>query len=355
MSAMHRPLIAVDHLTRTFRVPVWEAGLRAALGGVFRRHYREVEAVRDVAFTIRAGEVVGFLGPNGAGKTTTLKLLSGLLYPTAGTAWVAGYVPWERRPAYLRRIAMVMGNKSQLWWGLTPADAFRILGTIYRVPADDLTRTLDDLVALLEMGPLLAKPVRTLSLGERMKCELAGALLHRPQVLFLDEPTLGLDVAMQQRLRRFVADHNRRSGATVLLTSHYMADVQALCARVLIIHGGRLVFDGPLSDLAQRLAPYKLVKLTLEAAGASDDVRMDARASSGGKPTGLAVALAGLPGGVTVEDSEGAVVTLRVPRLAVAAVASTLLQRLPVADLAVEDPPIERVIETIYQAEVVPQ
>jgi ABC-type Na+ transport system ATPase subunit NatA len=197
---MTNPLITVEHLTKTFRVPVREAGLRAALGSALRRRYRDVEAVRDMAFAINAGEVVGFLGPNGAGKTTTLKLLSVLLHPTSGSATVASHVPWERRPAYLRQIAMVMGNKSQLWWGLTAADAFRILGTIYRVPPDGLARTRDELVDLLELAPLLDKPVRSLSLGERMKCELVGALIHGPRVLFLDEPTPGLDVAMTYRL-----------------------------------------------------------------------------------------------------------------------------------------------------------
>ena len=176
---MTESLITVEHLTKTFRVPVREAGLRAAFGSALRRRYRDVEAVRDVGFAIRAGEMVGFLGPNGAGKTTTLKMLSGLLHPTGGAATVAGHVPWQRRPAYLRQIAMVMGNKSQLWWGLTAADAYRILGAIYRVPPDALARTRDELVDLLEMGPLLDKPVRTLSLGERMKCELVGALIHR--------------------------------------------------------------------------------------------------------------------------------------------------------------------------------
>ena len=230
---------------------------------MFRRAYQQVTAVNDVSFTVAPGEIVGLIGPNGAGKTTTLKILSGLLHPTAGAATVAGHAPLELHPAFLRRISMVLGNKSQMLWDIPPLDTFRVLAEIYAVPPAEYRATLDELVALLEMEELLAKPVRSFSLGERMKCELVAGLLHRPAVLFMDEPTLGLDVSMQSRLRRFVAEYNRRSGATVILTSHYMADVVALCPRVIVIHQGRILYDGRLGQLAERLAPFKLLRVAM--------------------------------------------------------------------------------------------
>src|SRR5712692_2768536 len=259
---MVEPQILVRELSKTYRVPVREAGLKASVSSLWRRVYRNVEAVQDISFTIEAGEIVGFLGPNGAGKTTTLKMLAGLLYPTAGEVRVAGFVPWQRKPDYLRRISMVLGNKSQMLWDIPPRDSFRVLGEIYRVPPTELHQTLEELFELLEMHALLAKPVRTLSLGERMKCELVAALLYRPAVLFLDEPTLGLDISMQGRLRRFIAQYNQRTGATVILTSHYMADVEALCPRIIIIHHGHLLYDGNLRLLANQLAPYTLLRVT---------------------------------------------------------------------------------------------
>ena len=251
--------IVVHNLSKTYRVPEREPGLAASLKSMVRRAYREVEAVRGVSFTARAGEMVGFIGPNGAGKTTTLKMLSGLLHPTAGEARVLGFVPWERKADYLRHISMVLGNKSQMLWDIPPLDTFRVLGEVYHVSPAKFKQTLEELTELLEMQDLLTKPVRNLSLGERMKCELVAGLLHRPKVLFLDEPTLGLDVSMQGRLRRFLAEYNRRNGVTVILTSHYMADVVALCPRVILVHHGRLLYDGALSGLAERLAPFKLI------------------------------------------------------------------------------------------------
>jgi ABC-2 type transport system ATP-binding protein len=330
---MTQAQIVVRNLVKTYRVPERDPGLGAALRGLVRRSYREVEAVREIEFSVEAGERVGFIGPNGAGKTTTLKMLSGLLYPTSGEAQVLGFVPWQRKPAYLRRISMVLGNKSQMLWDIPPLDSFAVLGEMYGVPKAQQQRTVDELIELLEMQELLQKPVRNLSLGERMKCELVAGLLHRPEVLYLDEPTLGLDVSMQARLRRFLFEYNQRSGVTVILTSHYMADVVALCPRVILIHHGRLLYDGALGALAARLAPFKLIRVTLAGEqGASNQ----------------ATAL-DLPSGVDVVERQNGHLTLRAARSEAPAVTAYLLNTLPVADLSVKDPPIEAVIDQIYQ------
>jgi ABC-2 type transport system ATP-binding protein len=284
--------------------------------------------VKDISFNVAAGEMIGFIGPNGAGKTTTLKMLSGLIHPTSGEVDVLGHKPWKREAEYLRRISIVMGNKSQMLWDIPPMDSFRVLGEIYNVPAPEYRRTLDEIIDLLDMQELLTKPVRNLSLGERMKCELTASLLYRPAVLFLDEPTLGLDVSMQLRLRRFLADYNKRSGVTVILTSHYMADVTALCERVILIHNGSLMFDGALNALARDLSPYKLVRLTL-----LEDIPVESLK---------------LPAGAEITGSEGDGLSIRVPRADAPAITAQLLQTLPVADLTVEDPPIEAVIDRVY-------
>ncbi len=319
--------IVVQNLSKTYRVPEREPGLAASLKSLVKRTTRDVEAVRDVSFAVEPGEMVGFIGPNGAGKTTTLKMLAGLLHPTAGETRVLGFVPWERKAEYLRRISLVMGNKSQMLWDIPPLDTFRVLAEIYHVEPADYARTLDELVTLLEMEDLLTKPVRNLSLGERMKCELVAGLLHRPQVMFLDEPTLGLDVSMQGRLRRFMAEVNRRSGVTVILTSHYMADVAALCPRVILIHHGQLLYDGELSGLAQRLAPFKLIRVAV----------------------GTDCQSAPLPAGIDVIEQENGRLTLRVARSEAPSLTAHLLNTLSVVDLSVEDPPIEAVIDQIYQ------
>src|SRR6476660_4246293 len=240
-------IVHVSGLTKVFNVPEREAGLRAAAKALVRRKTRDVHAVEAISFDIGPGEVVGFLGPNGAGKTTTLKMLSGLLYPTGGEARVLGHVPSRRERDFLRRITLVMGNRNQLQWDLPALDSFELNRAIYRVPREQFVRMRDELIELLDIADLVRKPVRKLSLGERMKVEVVGSLLHLPQVLFLDEPTIGLDVTMQKRIRGFIAEYNRRHGATVLLTSHYMADVVALCRRVIVIHHGRIMFDGNLS------------------------------------------------------------------------------------------------------------
>jgi ABC-2 type transport system ATP-binding protein len=337
---MTQPHIVVEELRKVYRVPERGAGLRAAVRSLFSRQYRDVLAVDGISFTVAPGEVVGFIGPNGAGKTTTLKMLSGLLHPTSGEARVLGHTPWARRNAYLRRISMVLGNKSQMLWDIPPLDSFRTLAEIYGVPPDQFQRTLDELVALLEMEDLLSKPVRNFSLGERMKCELVAGLLHRPDVLFLDEPTLGLDISMQGRLRRFLAEYNRRNGVTVILTSHYMADVVALCPRVILIHHGHLLYDGALEGLAQRLAPFKLVRVALGGGvpATTEHPAPDVTAALGDAAPEVEV----------IEEEDGTLV-LRAPRARTPEITARLLNRLPVVDLAVENPPIEAVIDQIYQ------
>jgi ABC-2 type transport system ATP-binding protein len=327
---MNDPILLVDHLSKQYRVPEREEGLRAAVRTLLHPRFQEVEAVRDISFKVAGGEMVGLIGPNGAGKTTTLKILSGLLYPTGGKVEVAGYTPWLRQPEFLRRISMVLGNKSQMIWDIPPLDTFKVLAEVYAVPPAVYRQRLDELVSLLEMGELLHKPIRNLSLGERMKCELVAGLLHAPSVLFLDEPTLGLDVSMQNRLRHFVAEYNARHGATIILTSHYMADVTALCQRVILIHHGTVVYDGDLNELAIRLAPFKLIRLAL---------------SNG---NGTQPDLSGLPDGVENMGYEDGRLTLRVGRDSAPSLTGYLLDHMSVADLSVEDPPIEAVIDQIY-------
>ena len=318
--------IQVRQLSKVYQTPQREAGLWAAARSLGRKTYCDVPAVQQIDFDIAAGEMVGFIGPNGAGKTTTLKMLAGLLRPSAGAAQVAGFNPWDRKPAYLRRIAMVLGNKSQLLWDIPALDTFRVLGEIYHVPPAELQATLAELVEMLQLEDLLRRPVRNLSLGERMKCELVAALLHRPAILFLDEPTLGLDVSMQRRLRKFIGAYNRRYGATIILTSHYMADVTELCERVILIHHGRVIYDGRLAELSARLAPFKLLRLALKEPPAVD-----------------------LPPEAFVVDQANGALTLRVRRAQVPAITARLLNTLAVVDLTIEDPPLEAVIDQIYQ------
>jgi ABC-2 type transport system ATP-binding protein len=316
--------INVRNLRKTYDVPERESGLRASVRSLFRRQTREVVAVDGISFDVTPGEVVGFLGPNGAGKTTTLKMLSGLLYPSRGEATVLGHVPWQRERSYLRQITLVMGQRNQLVWDIPVADSFELNRAIFRIPEAEYRQTRAELSELLDLEPLLTKPVRNLSLGERMKCELAGALLHRPRVLFLDEPTLGLDVTAQRRIRGFIAEYAARYDATVLLTSHYMADVEALAERVVVIHHGALLFDGGLGALVARFSPHKTVIVDLE------------RAADGFERYGEVVAVDGLRA------------TLRVPKSEAAAVTARLLAELPVVDLSVSDPPIDEVIDTVF-------
>jgi viologen exporter family transport system ATP-binding protein len=326
VAGVTEPAVQVRDLGKTFKVPEREPGLRAALGSLVRRRSRLVEAVSEVTFSIDSGEVVGFLGPNGAGKTTTLKMLSGLLHPSSGELSVLGYVPQRREREFLRRMTLVMGNRNQLQWDLPAADSFELNRAIYRIPRPDFERQRDELVDVLDVGDLLSKPVRNLSLGERMKMEIVASLLHQPSVLFLDEPTIGLDVDMQKRIRTFVAEYNRRHGACVLLTSHYMADVEALCRRVIVIHRGRILFDGQLAALTERFAVHKTIGVLLEQE--SDSARLAAFGE--------------------IVSSEGGRTRLRVDREAAPRIAAQLLSELPVLDLTVEDPPIEDVISEVF-------
>jgi ABC-2 type transport system ATP-binding protein len=316
--------LEVAGLGKTYVVPVREAGVRAALVSLFRRETKNVVAVGAIDFRVAPGEVVGFLGPNGAGKTTTLKMLAGLLYPSVGRARVLGFEPWARERDFLRRITLVMGQRNQLVWDIPVIDSLERNRAIYGIEASRYRRTLDELVTLLDLSALLQRPVRNLSLGERMKAELAVALVHEPQVLFLDEPTIGVDVTMQRRIREFLADYNRRTGATILLTSHYMADVAALCRRVIVIHHGKLLFDGQLAALVASFASHKTV--TVELAEPRGDL------SSYGE--------------LVSRDDLHAV--LRVPKADTPRLTARLLADLPVVDLKVEDPPIEEVIERVF-------
>lgn len=321
------PVVHIRGLSKSYMVSQREAGMAAAIKSLVHRERQMVAAVADISFDLGSGEMVGFLGPNGAGKTTTLKMLAGLLHPTAGEVTVLGHVPYRREKDFLRQITLVMGQRNQLIWDIPAVDSFELNRAIYRIPTPVYRLMLNELTELLELEPLLRKPVRNLSLGERMKCEIAAGLLHRPRVVFLDEPTIGLDVTMQRRIRSFIAEYNRSYGATVLLTSHYMADVEALCQRVIVIHHGRLLFDGDLAQLLQKFTSHKIIAVQLA------DCEVDLNAY-----------------GQVLSCSDG-YFTLQVPRAETARVTSRLLADLPVIDLLVEDPPIEEVIERVFAQE----
>ena len=322
------PAIEVHDLTKAFRTYKKLPGLAGALKGLLRRKYELIHAVKQVSFAIEEGELVGFLGPNGAGKTTTLKMLAGLLYPTSGAASVLGYVPWERDDGYRRQFALLLGQKNQLWWDLPARDSLELNSKIYGIPAPQFQRTVGELTELLNVKDKLNVMVRELSLGERMKMELIAALLHQPKVLFLDEPTIGLDVVSQQTVREFLRHHNAARKTTILLTSHYMADIQALCRRVIIIDHGTIFFDGQLSEVLDRFADFKLV--TIQCA--------DAQA---GVPANLQKY------GEVVEHTGGAI-KLKVKRDRVIAVCKSLLDELPITDIDIQEVPIEDVIRQIF-------
>jgi len=323
-------IIEIENLAKSYRVYQKKEGLWASIGGLFHRDYRFVEAVRGIDLAVDRGEFVAFLGPNGAGKTTTLKLLSGVINPSGGTARVLGHVPWKRENAYRRRFALVMGQKNQLWWDLPAAESFRLHQQIYRIEPRAFDRSRDELTDLLGVRQLLGQPVRELSLGERMKMELIAALLHSPEVLFLDEPTIGLDVVAQYNVQRFLKHYQQERRITILLTSHYMKDVAALCRRVVIIALGRIIYDGSLSGIVDRFGGHKLVTLQF---------------AHGAIPGDLAQY-----GDVVSEETPR--VKLRVERSAVPEVLARVLAGHAVEDVSVEDPPLDEVIaEAFAQAD----
>lgn len=325
---MPSPLLQVQHLSKTFVSTRRAPGLKQALLALFNPQKVEVPAVQDVSFEIAEGEFVGFLGPNGAGKTTTLKMLAGLLYPSSGEARVLGYVPWEREDAYRRQFALIMGQKNQLWWDLPAMDSLLLNAAIYGVSDAEASAKIGELAGLLEVTQRLHAQVRELSLGERMKFELIACLLHQPKVLFLDEPTIGLDVVSQQKMRVFLKDYNARYRTTILLTSHNMGDIKGLCSRVLLINHGRLMFDGPLSGLVEKWSNAKHISLTAN----RDFSRAELEAY------GEVVAL------------DGNTANLKISRDKAPQIAAAMLAALPLTDLSVEDPPIEEVMSEVFKA-----
>ncbi len=320
-------MIEVTNLTRIFRTYKKHPGFWGGVKGLFKRDFEETAAAKDISFSIREGEFVGFLGPNGAGKTTTLKMLSGLIYPTSGTARVAGFDPTKRENAYRRIFALVLGQKNQLWWDLPAIESFNLLRAIYAIPHEQFKATLDELVTLLDVGHKLNVMVRELSLGERMKMELIAALLHRPRVLFLDEPTIGLDVVSQKAVRQFLRDYNKRHRVTILLTSHYMADIKELCERVIVIHKGKKIYDGALGQLEAAGGRKKIIRFRPRELPFPELVELaedKATASSDGQ------------------------VTLHVPSDQVASISHRILSAGPVADITIEDVPLEDVIAELF-------
>ncbi len=332
-------MIEVTNLTRIFRTYKKQPGFWGGVKGLFHRDFEETAAAKDVSFSIGEGEFVGFLGPNGAGKTTTLKMLSGLIYPTSGTARVAGYDPTKRENAYRRLFALVLGQKNQLWWDLPAIESFHLLRAIYAIPDDQFKTTLDELVTLLDVGKKLNVMVRELSLGERMKMELIAALLHRPRVLFLDEPTIGLDVVSQKAVRQFLRDYNRRHRVTILLTSHYMADIKELCERVIVIHKGRKIYDGALDQLETAGGPRKKIISFIPAATAT--------AAGGVAPFPDTWRSRHALDTTRADDGK---FTLRVPGDTVVAASQEILSTGPVADITIEDVPLEDVIAELFAA-----
>jgi len=327
-TAMDKAII-VDRLVKNFEVSEKEAGLTGAIKSLFSSKKKTVRALREISFTIQPGELVGFIGPNGAGKTTTLKTLSGLLYPTSGFIEVLEHNPWERKPEFLKQIALVMGQKNQLWWDLPAIETFELNRAIYEIPTKNYNDNLKELVDLLEIGKLINTPVRKLSLGQRMRMELTAALLHKPKVLFLDEPTIGLDIIGQQKMRDFIYEYNKKYNATILLTSHNMDDLSNLARRVIVIDAGQLLFDGALEELIAKFAKEKIIKATL---GNEDNIK-------------------GLESIGKIRKLSFPEVIISVPREATAVAAAELLQNFPVEDLTIEEVPIEDIIRKVFRGE----
>jgi len=321
------PIVEIAKLSKSYRVFQKKEGLGASIRGLFHRDFKTIEAVRGIDLTVESGEFVAFLGPNGAGKTTTLKLLTGVLTPTSGAASVMGYVPWKRENAYRRRFALVMGQKNQLWWDLPAAESFRLHQHIYRIEPQQFQKTRDGLAEVLDVQHLLGRPVRELSLGERMKMELIAALLHRPEVLFLDEPTIGLDVVAQHNIQTFLKQYQQERKVTILLTSHYMKDVMALCRRVVIIAQGRIIYDGSLEGILDQFGGQKVISLLVADGKMPDDLSRYGEL-------------------LLIEPPRA---KLRIERSKVTEVLSAILSRYAIEDISVEDPPLEEIIAKVFK------
>jgi ABC-2 type transport system ATP-binding protein len=319
-------IIEVHNLKKYYKIHQKEPGLSGSIKSLFHRKYYDVKAVDGVSFEIGEGELIGFIGPNGAGKTTTLKVLSGLLYPTSGKVSVLGFTPWERKPAFQKQFSLVMGQKNQLWWDLPAMESFILNKEIYEVPDVQFQKTLDELVELLEVQDILKVQVRKLSLGQRMKMELIAALIHSPKILFLDEPTIGLDVVMQKKMRDFIREYNHRFNATVILTSHYMDDVRELCDRVVVIDKGLLMFDGKLDEIIKKFATHKIITVVF-----SKKVSREKLSEIG-----------------TIKEYDFPKAVLSVDRVSASFAAAELLQDFPVADLNIEETPIEDIIRDVF-------
>lgn len=327
--------ITVEKLNKVYPVANKQPGLKGSLEHFFRRSYHTIEAVKQVSFQIQPGEVVGFLGPNGAGKTTTLKMLTGLIHPSSGSVQVAGYIPFRRETAFLKKITLVMGQKQQLIWDLPALDSLKINGAVYGISESECRRRIGELTEMLSLEGKLTQPVRKLSLGERMKAELMAALLHQPQILFLDEPTLGLDVNAQVAVRDFLREYNQKTGATILLTSHYMADITELCDRTILIYAGEVIYDGSLDGLLARFAPYREVQIELAHPFSTAETQTDA--------------LKGLKLWGEIESIEGQSVRLLVQRDRLTGAIANIIEQFDILDLTITDPPIETVIGRVFQ------
>ena len=320
-------IISVQHLKKYYKVYKKQPGLMGSLKALFARKYESVQAVNDISFEIEPGELVGFIGPNGAGKTTTLKMLAGLLYPTSGSATVLGHTPWKREPALQKQFSLIMGQKNQLWWDLPPIETFLLHKAIYEISDESYKKTLSKLTELLDVKDILQIPVRKLSLGQRMKCELIAALLHSPKILFLDEPTIGLDVVIQKAMRDFIRTYNQEFGATILLTSHYMQDVKELCKRVIVIDKGQILFDGEMKKIIEKYAVNKIITVEFAKHIAQEKIEKIA----------------------TIKSYEDNIAVLNVPRKNASEVASSILQTFPVIDVNIEEAPIEAIIRDLFQ------